>query len=268
MIQSEGDLEVVVLFEAHSLLASIIGPDFYTIYGQQPEQETSFKDSVCFDHFLVLSHEFIAESPVKFDGHSITLSLQSGLKRFCDRYPAEGEHSGLTEALRNLDAWLATVEVIRRWSGGANQEVRLAIPHRQMLSLIANAAKHQLLRLSTQLDKLQRWCVTAGYTFSAAQLIDVHEDLVDELRGAFQYYSTVFIELLGRVFVALNRAVSVRFAKNPTNDVSRMNMPPGVTDDVFRNLYGDLLVFHNYDEERIVRFTPTTGWHRKMSYWT
>lgn len=267
MIKSEGDLEVVVLFEAHSLLASIIGPDFYTIYGQAPEQDASFKDSVCFDHFLVLAHEFIAESSIKCDGHSTTLSLQSGLKRFCDRYPAEGEASGLTEALRNFDAWLDAVEVIKRWSGGANQEVKLSIPHKQMLALIANAAKHQLLRLTIQLDKLRRWCATAGYTFSAGQIIDVHEDLVDELRGAFQYYSTLLIELIGRVFVGLNRVVSVRFTKNPTNDVSRMDIPAGVTDDVFKNLYGDLLVFHNYDEERIVRFTPTTGWHRKRPYW-
>jgi hypothetical protein len=39
--QSPGDLEVVLLHEAHGVLADIIGPNLYTIYGTAPEQDVT-----------------------------------------------------------------------------------------------------------------------------------------------------------------------------------------------------------------------------------
>lgn len=43
-IQTEGDLEVVVLLETHSLLGRLIGPDFYSVGGVAHEQNVVFKD--------------------------------------------------------------------------------------------------------------------------------------------------------------------------------------------------------------------------------
>ena len=46
-----------------------------------------------------------------------------------------------------------------------------------------------------------------------------------------------------------------------------MVMPEGVTSDVFRNLYGDVLVFKRYDEQdRIRAFVPVTNPVLKLRY--
>ena len=38
---------------------------------------------------------------------------------------------------------------------------------------------------------------------------------------------------------------------------------PGITSEIFRNLYGDVLVFHRWDEKRITEHTPVTSrWDR------
>ena len=39
VIQSSGDLEIILLHEAHDTLASIIGPHLYTVLGDAPRQE-------------------------------------------------------------------------------------------------------------------------------------------------------------------------------------------------------------------------------------
>ena len=44
-IQSEGDLEVILLHEAHSALAGVINPALYSIGGNRPEQTALFHDA-------------------------------------------------------------------------------------------------------------------------------------------------------------------------------------------------------------------------------
>lgn len=44
-IQSEGDLEVVLLHESHSVLAEIIGPELYSVAGTASEQSVVFHTS-------------------------------------------------------------------------------------------------------------------------------------------------------------------------------------------------------------------------------
>ena len=61
VIQSEGDLEIVLLHEAHGALALIIGKDLYTVSGDAPNQEIQFQDERRFDLFLVLLVDLIAE---------------------------------------------------------------------------------------------------------------------------------------------------------------------------------------------------------------
>ena len=260
---------MLVFLETHSLLADLIGPDFYSVGGKPPDQSISFANAVCFDHFLVRAHELIADGShvVQIDGKPLSLSLLSGLERICHRHPAETEAAGLDTALAKLTAWLNTEEPVQRWVAGIGKHVEFILPRKQMIAVAANATKHHLLRLSQQLEKVGKWCAKSGYDLPAAELIEVHKSLAEELRHALQYYSTVLVELIGGVFLALNRIVTARFAANPTNDVSKMTMPVGVTDDVFRNLYGDLLVFHTYEPERISRYIPEAAWFCRNSYW-
>ena len=53
-IQSDGDLEVVLLHESHSVLAEIIGPELYSVGGAAPEQSVVFHTRSSFNLFLIL----------------------------------------------------------------------------------------------------------------------------------------------------------------------------------------------------------------------
>ena len=90
--------------------------------------------------------------------------------------------------------------------------------------------------------------------------------MIEEVKSRLQYHSSYLIELLGQTFLSLNRLIVARFDQNPTNRVMDMNIPAGVTSDVFRNLYGAVMVFKRYDEARILNHTPITTRYLKMRY--
>ena len=58
VIQSAGYLEIVLL---HESLASIIGPDLYTVFGEAPNQEIRFSNEHYFDLLLVRLVEVFPE---------------------------------------------------------------------------------------------------------------------------------------------------------------------------------------------------------------
>ena len=78
-------------------------------------------------------------------------------------------------------------------------------------------------------------------------MLYVLESTIEEVTNRLIYHSTFIIELLGNLFTSLNRLNINRHAANPTNRIDEMVMPEGVTSDVFRNLYGRVLVFKRYD---------------------
>jgi len=79
--------------------------------------------------------------------------------------------------------------------------------------------------------------------------------MTEEVRSRLEYHSSYLVELLGNLFFALNRLIIARFEKNPTNRVTEMNVPAGVTSDVFRDLYGSVMVFKRYEDSRISDYT-------------
>ena len=96
-IQSEGDLEVVLLHETHSVLAEIIGPELYAVGGIPPEQSVLFHTRSSFNLFLVLVVEFFAEGTRSacINSKFQNWSLLKGLRWFCDRYADESSDSWL-----------------------------------------------------------------------------------------------------------------------------------------------------------------------------
>jgi hypothetical protein len=264
-IESEGDLEVMVLLETHSLLADIIGPDFYAMAGK----EAVFHSRLTMDYFIVRVIELSApgNDVVKLNNQQISISLLGGLKRVCANNAGERAIGPLHDALDGLCAWLETIEEVRFWCGEISQNIKLSLPRQQMISIVGNAQKHHALRLSSQLEKISKWCAAAGVPYSPLQLINIHDDLVNDVRDALCCYSNWLLELLGKLFLALNQLVADRFTANPTNDVRKMKFPAGLTSDVFRDFYGSTLVFHRYEDDRILRHSPTAGWYHKNSYW-
>ena len=90
--------------------------------------------------------------------------------------------------------------------------------------------------------------------------------MIEEVRSRLQYHSSYLLELIGNVFFAVNTLIKSRFAQNPTNRVNDMTMPAGVTSDVFRDLYGAVMVFKRYDDSRIRDYSPVTNCYLKMQY--
>ena len=267
-IQSEGDLEVVLLHESHSVLAEIIGPELYSVGGTAPEQSVVFHTRSSFDLFLILVVEFFAEGPRSafINQDFQNWSLLKGLRWLCDRYADEGRTAGLEEAVAALETWIAKEVPIEFWCPDVDATVTFPLRNEQLISFGANTAKHHLFRLADLLGKLESLCKQAGYTFTAQQFPAVLTSMTDEVRSRLQYHSSYLIELLGHVFLALNRLIVARFNQNPTNRVNEMTIPAGVTSDVFKDLYGSVMVFMRYEEARIVNHTPVTTRYLRMRY--
>ena len=264
-IQSEGDLEVVLLHETHSVLADIVGPELYTVGGIPPEQSVLFLTRSSFNLFLVLVVEFFAEGTpsAHINSKFQSWSLLKGLRWFCDTYPDEASDSGLRGAVSDLETWVAKQVHLQFWCPDVNSDISLSLTNEQLISFGANTAKHHLLRLSTLMGKLEKLCVKERYSFTPQQFPALLASMIEEVRSRLQCLSSYLLELLGNVFLALNTLIKARFAKNPANRVNDMTIPAGVTSEVFRNLYGSVMVFKRYDDSRIRDYTPVTTRFRK-----
>ena len=262
VIQSEGDLEIVLLHESHGALASIIAREFYTISGDAPNQEIRFSDERRFDLFLVLLVEFFAEghNVVTINGRKKNLGLLDGLSWLDQKHRAESEECGLNAALTELRNWLDTETHLEVWCPDIDMQVNFPITRRDLIWFGANHVKHSLLRLSGVMSKLTRKLEAADMEVPHQHTVHVLNTTIEEIRSRLTYHSTFIIEMLGALFISINRLILDRFAANPTNRVDDMVMPEGVTSYVFRNLYGEVLVFKRYDEQdRIRAFVPVTN---------
>lgn len=267
-IQSEGDLEVVLLHETHSVLAEVIGPELYSVGGTPPEQSVLFHTRSSFNLFLILVIEFFAEGPrsAHINQKFQNWSLLKGLRWLCDKYPDETNAAGLQKAVSQLEIWVNKEVHFQFWCPDVNADVMFSLQNEQLISFGANTAKHHLIRLSGLLEKLQSLCNGAGYTFTPQQLPAVLTCMTEEVRSRLQYHASYLLELLGEVFFALNALIRTRFDQNPTNRVNEMTVPTGVTSDAFRDLYGSAMVFKRYDDARIRLHTPVTTRYLKMRY--
>ncbi|MXY40091.1 MAG: hypothetical protein F4Y62_09850 [Rhodospirillaceae bacterium] len=269
IIQSEGDLEIVLLYESHGALASIIGKGSYTISGDAPNQEIWFPDERRFGLFLILLVELFAEGRdvVTINGSRKNLGLLDGLGWLDQKHRAESEGCGLNAALTELRNWLDTETQFEVWCPDIDLQVSFPITRRDLIWFGANHEKHSLLRLSGVLSKLARKLEVAGIVVPHQHTVHVLNTAIEEIRNRLLYHSTYIIEMLGALFISINRIMLERFAANPTNRVDDMVMPEGVTSDVFRNLYGEALVFKRYDEQdRIRALVPVTNPVFKLRY--
>lgn len=267
-IRSEGDLEVVLLHETHGALARIIGPELYFIGGTPPEQTIMFHNGPSFDLFLVLIVEFLAEAKgnVYINGSYQNHSILSALKWFCEIHENEAKDAGLDISLANLSEWVDRDVPFSFWCPAINQQIEITLSNRHLVNFGANATKHHLLRLPQLLSKLESLCRAANYNLTSQEIIGVMEPMIDETNSRLRYHSTYLVELLGNLFLSINKIITNRFAVNPTNIVEEMHFPSGVTSDIFRDLYGSVLVFMRYPESRITDYTPVTTQYLKLRY--
>lgn len=268
VVRSDGDLEVVILHESHGALAQIIGPDLYSIGGTPPEQSILFHNRPCFDLFLVHLVEFAAEGQQSafIDEKFRNLSLFSGLRWFCDNNPMESDNCGLSTAISNIETWIEKEVPIQFWCPEVELKLELPLKNSGLISFGANRAKHSLLRLSMLIGKLERLCKKTGYEFSPQQLSAVLSAMIEEVNSRLQYHSSYLVEMLGNVFFSINAIIKGRFDRNPTNRVSEMTMPEGVTSDIFEEMYGSVMIFKRYDDSRITSHIPITTRYLKSRY--
>lgn len=260
VIHSEGDLEVVVLHETHSTLSKIVGPDLYKIGGIAPEQSIQFHNRPSFNLFLIYLIELIAEGQQSafIDEKFKNLSLISGIRKICDIHREECERHALSNALSKLEEWVEKEVVIKFWCPEVDKEIEFSIENKSLISFGANTTKHNLLRLSKLISKLERLCGNAGYEFSPQELSAVLSAMSEEVNSRLQYHASHLVEMLGDIFFSLNSLIKERFELNPTNRVNEMTMPKGITSEIFKDMYGTVMVFKRYDDKRIKEYTPST----------
>ena len=267
-IQSIGDLEVLVLHEAHEALSEIISPQMYAVLGTPPDQQAQFHNEITFKLFLVLIIEFFAEGVrnVSIDGNIENLSLIAGIQRVCEMHPDEANASGLDSAVAGLQSWIIREVPFRFWCADLQKDIRVSLTNARLISYGANATKHHLLRISDLLEKLDNLCQSHGYQFTPHELVAVMNAMIEEVSSRLIYHSSCIIEMLGKVFLAVNAVIKARYESNPTNRANELHYPAGITSDVFRDLYSSMLVFRNYDDARIRSCIPVTSRFLKLRY--
>jgi hypothetical protein len=253
LIRTAGDLEVVVLYEAHALLAELISAEYYTLVGSPPK-EVRFHTSAAMWNFCVHVHELIAEGPnVAVEGVTRP-SLLDGLGWFGRRHPSEARGAGLDAAVATLAEWLAAEREVKFWCADVDTEFQFRMARADLIKFAANFSKHRLLRLNKLMAQLRALTARAGHEVRGTQLVAVREPFVAEVQSRLLYLASWLVELLGELWAALNAVVVTRSDVERTNDVRMMRIPDGVTSDAIRNLYGETLVFKRYDEDRVTRY--------------
>jgi hypothetical protein len=266
-IVSAGDLEVILLYENHSLLADIISSNYYGLVGSPPS-EVRFHSSSALGDFLVHVDELFAEgrSNVEIDGQNSNQSLFGAALWFCESYRAEAEVARLYSACEQLREWISAEPVFSFWCGALDSEINFALSRRAMINFAANLHKHGLLRLGHLMERLRDRCAESGLQVLGLDIVAVRDPFIEELESRLLYLSSWLVELLGAYFLGINSVVTARYNLDRPNDVGRMRMPHGVTSDAIRDLYGSTLVFKNYHPERISGHTPTVRDLMKVRY--
>jgi hypothetical protein len=267
-INSEGDLEIIILYENQEAFTDILNPNLYAVLGEVPEQNIVFHNDSCFDLFVVHTSELFAEGSnnVRLNGKTQNFSLFGGALWLCERYEDEARRAGLTSACDALNSWLEKRVPFAFWCSNLHTQFELEMSRKELLSFAGNLSKHNILRLNILLSRLQRLFERNGSLVEEQDLIGVLEPFVAELKSRLLYHSSFLVEMLYDYFAAINRFIINRFDIMKTNDVRKMKLPDTVSSDSYRNLYGDTLVFRRYDEARFSKFKPTTTEYLKMRY--
>jgi len=258
---SESNMEILLLSETHNFLVSIINDELYRVSGSPPDQTAMFHTRTTFEMFMIRSHEFFAQGYVRSEVSQLSpnLSLLEGLQWFTKRHPEESNDTGLTEAVANLITWIAKEVSVDFFCSNLRLDISLPLTNKALIGFYANTTKHHLMRLSQLLKKLDRWCVKGSYDFSFEELLLVLPSMIDEAQSRLEYHGTYIVELLARAFFSLNVIVRQRFEKNPTIYMGEVTFPPGTTSEVFKYIYGRLIVSGKPTDERILASTPVTS---------
>lgn len=264
---SEGDLEVAFLSENLEAFYGIINPNLYSVLGNPPDQEISFHNQSCFDLFLIRVQEVFAEGRmvVAIDGKSRDLSLLGAAIWFCERHPEESEHAGLTLAASKLQCWLKEVKPFEFWTG--EYQLQFQLTRQDLISYGANLCKHNLLRLSQILQKIEHHCKNAGIEgLKRIDMIGIVDPFLEELRSRIAYHASYLIEMLFDYFAAINRIVIKRKSEWRRNNARVLEYPEGLTSWSLKDLYSSTLAFRSFEENNFRAYRPTTTHYLKLRY--
>ncbi|MFC2041760.1 hypothetical protein ACFLTY_05530 [Chloroflexota bacterium] len=267
IFNSEGDLEVAVLSENLEAFYGIINPDLYTVLGHPPNQNVEFHNPSCFDLFLIRVQEVFAEGSmtVSIDDKSRNFSLLGGSIWFCERHPEESKHVGLTSAASKLQCWLKEVKTLEFWTG--EKEVQFQLTRQDLISDGANLCKHNLLRLSQILRKIEQRCKDIGILgLKKSDIVGIVKPFLEELRSRLTYHASYLIEMLFDYFAAINRIVINRRKEWRTNDPRDLKCPEGLTSWSLKDLYSSTLALRSFEESKFHAYRPTTTRYLKLRY--
>lgn len=268
-VQTEGDLEVLVIHENFDLLSVTISPDLYKVLGNNPNQNILFHNDSCFDLFLIHINELFSEGieNVVIDGKNHNLSLFDGSKWLCSKHECESKISGFLESVETIETWLNRVTPFRFWCSGIDKEIIIKLSYKNLISFGGNFSKHSLLRLSSILSKLRRLCERYDFQINDSEILYVKESFEEELRNRLLYHASYIAEIVGKYFYSLHQLIYNRYKQNPTNDTRKMFHPEGVSSTTYKDIYGTVIAFFSaYSYQRFWDNIPITNNHFQTDY--
>jgi hypothetical protein len=220
LITNEGELEVVLLYETHDLLAELISDNYYFV--GDPAREIRFNDSSSFWNFFVHVQELIEEGDNVRVGNVKRLSLLGGIAWLCSVYPDEALQVGLGQATTDLVDWISAERDVTFWCGDLGKTISLKMSRGRLINFAANYSKHGLLRTRRLMQGLSGYTEASGLGLSLAELASLRDSFRGEIENRLLYLSSWLVELIGAFWYALNELVVRRLAVQNTNDETFM----------------------------------------------
>lgn len=268
IFNSEGDIEAVILHENKDAFAAIINKDLYTVAGQPPDQNIFFKNSSCFDLFCIHVFELLAEQRIQLKDKEYRLSVFTGAKWLADRYEHQVEAMGLIQAIELLGSWLNEEPQFSFWCADISKQIEFKLSRRKILRFAQLLSKHNLFRLTGAIQELLEICKKAGCDIKEEDILHLLGPFTEELKSnRLIYHSSYLVEMLHIYFTEFNKVAHQLYLRSPTNRLTEMKYPDGISSDTFRNLYYSAVSFAaSYNKAYYDALRPHTTKYLKMHY--
>ena len=268
IIRTYGDAEAVILHENKEAFSSIINKELYKVVGEPNEQNVIFHNSSSFDLFCIHVFELLANKEIITQEGKETLSVFSGAKWLALRYRSDLDVNGLIKAAEELEEWLQVKPKFSFWCGDISKQIEFDLSRRKILHFSQILTKHNLLRVDDIIRQLFTICNKAGNDIAEEEVIYLLEPFIEELKdNRVAYHSSYLIEMLYVYFAEVNNVANQLYMRSPTNRMTEMQYPNGISSGAFKNLYFSAVRFASgYNKGHYESLRPHTTEYLKMRY--
>ena len=184
------------------------------------------------------------------------------------RYQSKLDVNGLIKATEELEEWLQIKPKFSFWCRDISKQIEFDLSRRKILHFSQILTKHNLLRVDDIIRQLFKICNKAGNDIAEKEVIYLLEPFIEELKkNRLTYHSSYLLEMLHVYFTEVNNVAYQLYMRSPTNRMTEMKYPNGISSGAFKNLYFSAVRFSaSYNKAHYEALKPHTTEYLKMRY--